>query len=95
MIFMRQMLAACAALAMTTLATSAIAADTPASLEGIHEGAEFQISRPASWNGGLVMFAHGYEGEGSARGTVVGTPLDSHLAHQVKRAAFLEKLCYN
>lgn len=81
MIFMRQTLAACAALAMTTLATSAIAADTPASLEGIHEGAEFQISRPASWNGGLVMFAHGYEGEGSARGTVVGTPLDSHLAH--------------
>ena len=48
-------------------------------LEGTHEGADFLISMPAKWNGGLVMFAHGYEGEGPGRGAVRGSPLASHL----------------
>jgi pimeloyl-ACP methyl ester carboxylesterase len=60
----------------------ATAADTPAALrEGIHEGADFQISMPTNWNGALVLFAHGYQGEGRAPGNVQGSPLNSHLTH--------------
>jgi len=33
-------------------------------LWGIHEGAGFRIEVPASWNGELVMYAHGYRGTG-------------------------------
>ena len=29
---------------------------------GIHEGAAYRIEVPAAWNGGLVMYAHGYRG---------------------------------
>jgi hypothetical protein len=47
--------------------------------EGSHGGADYEISMPASWNGGLVMFAHGYEGEGPAKGTVRASPLDFYL----------------
>jgi len=38
------------------------------------------VSVPGNWNGGLVMYAHGYEGEGPGRGTVQFSPLSSHLA---------------
>jgi pimeloyl-ACP methyl ester carboxylesterase len=31
---------------------------------GIHQGAGYRIEVPASWNGSLVMIAHGYAGEG-------------------------------
>jgi len=48
-------------------------------LEGTHEGADFLIAVPARWNGGLVMFAHGYEGEGDGRGSVRASPLSSQL----------------
>ena len=58
---------------------SAGAADPRAMREGTHEGAEFTISIPSSWNGGLVMYAHGYEGEGPGLGGVRASPLDFHL----------------
>jgi len=48
-------------------------------LEGTHEGADFLIGMPEKWNGGLVLFAHGYEGEGGGRGTVRGSPLSGQL----------------
>ena len=66
-----------------TLATGALAAaPTRATslLEGTHEGADFLIGMPDRWNGGLVLFAHGYEGEGDGRGSVRGSPLAGHLA---------------
>jgi len=47
--------------------------------EGVLGGAEYLISVPPNWNGGLVMFAHGYEGEGPGRGTVRPSPLDFYL----------------
>src|SRR5262245_25855845 len=47
--------------------------------EGSHGGANYTISMPPNWNGGLVMFAHGYEGEGPAKGTVRASPLDFYL----------------
>src|SRR5262245_59105356 len=37
----------------------------PISRRGIHNGAPYRIEVPAGWNGKLVVFAHGYEGEGS------------------------------
>lgn len=33
---------------------------------GVLEGAAYRIEVPANWNGRLVMYAHGYAGEGSA-----------------------------
>src|SRR5882724_8137058 len=44
--------------------------------------ATYTINVPPDWNGGLVMFAHGYEGEGSGNGTVRNSPLDAHLAER-------------
>ncbi|HSH99735.1 MAG TPA: hypothetical protein VLA02_03965 [Reyranella sp.] len=47
--------------------------------EGTHDGADFTISVPAHWTGGLVIYAHGYEGEVPGRGTVQVSPLGAHL----------------
>jgi pimeloyl-ACP methyl ester carboxylesterase len=58
-----------------------VGADAPTEREGTNDGADFEISVPANWNGGLVMFAHGYQGEGPAQGTVMSSPMHSHLAH--------------
>jgi hypothetical protein len=48
--------------------------------DGVIEGADYILSMPANWNGGLVMFAHGYEGEGKANGTARSSPLDFYLS---------------
>ena len=64
------------ALAAAVGAAPAGAADAPAVREGVLAGAEYVVSVPAGWNGGLVMFAHGYEGEGPGIGTVRASPLD-------------------
>jgi dienelactone hydrolase len=58
--------------------------ETPAAVtiaQGTHEGADFIIGMPlrTRWNGDLVMFAHGYEGEGPGRGTVNPPPLSGQL----------------
>jgi hypothetical protein len=74
-----------AVLALTLLAVvpsvdhSPRAADTLALREGVHEGAEYVIAMPARWNGGLVMFAHGYQREGPGRGSVQAAPSGDHL----------------
>jgi len=49
--------------------------------QGVLEGADFIIGMPARarWNGDLVMFAHGYDGEGPGRGTVRLPPLSGQL----------------
>jgi len=72
------------AAALTLVLTAALLAGpapaaAPTLHEGIHEGADFLISVPEHWNGKLVMFAHGYEGEGDGRGNVRGEPLAAHL----------------
>jgi pimeloyl-ACP methyl ester carboxylesterase len=61
---------------------SADAADPRAIREGTHRGAEYIISIPSPWNGGLVMYAHGYEGEGPGVGSVRASPLDFHLTER-------------
>jgi len=47
--------------------------------EGVHENAAYRYEVPARWNGGLVMFAHGYQGEGPGAGSVQTEPLDALL----------------
>jgi hypothetical protein len=69
--------------ALTLVATVLMAlsalAESAGQREGTHEGADFVISMPAKWTGGLVMFAHGYQGEGPAAGSVEVSPLAGHL----------------
>ena len=58
------------------------AADERVLREGSHKGADYIISMPPRWNGGFVIFAHGYEGEGPAKsmkGIVHRSPLDFYL----------------
>ena len=48
-------------------------------IEGRHEDADFLIGMPEQWNGGLVLFAHGYDGEGPGRGSLHGSPMSGYL----------------
>lgn len=51
------------AVALLLLAPVAMAADRPAgpiTEEGAIDGADFRIDIPENWNGGLLMYAHGY-----------------------------------
>ena len=48
------------------------------SLWGVHAGAGYRIEVPADWNGDLVLYAHGYRGEGLEL-TVSNPPIRSHL----------------
>ena len=61
---------------------SAGAAEAPGRYEGVLGNAPYLINVPPDWNGGLVMFAHGYQGEGSGKGMVRGSPLDQHLTER-------------
>jgi len=45
---------------------------------GVHRGAGYRIEVPADWNGSLVMWAHGFRGEGLEL-TVDNHPLRSYL----------------
>ena len=44
---------------------------------GVHEDAGYRIEVPANWNGALVMYAHGYRGEGAE--LTVSNPGDTQL----------------
>src|SRR5439155_6529209 len=61
---------------------SAGAAEAPGRYEGVLGNAPYLINVPPDWNGGLVMFAHGYQGEGAGKGMVRGSPLDQHLTER-------------
>jgi pimeloyl-ACP methyl ester carboxylesterase len=55
-------------------------ADDPIVLGGVLNGANYRISKPVDWNGGLVLFAHGSQDEGTGAGTISPEPLAAHLA---------------
>ena len=62
------------ALASDPTLPETLASDSgPISRRGTYEGGRYLIEVPAGWNGGLVLFAHGYDG-----GTF-DSPLTSHL----------------
>src|SRR4029453_11215249 len=67
------------ALALAGIAGAASAADAPTWREGRLGDADFVIGLPAKWNGGLVKFAHGYQGEGRGRGDVQSSPLGGQV----------------
>lgn len=48
---------------------------------GVHNGAGYRIEVPANWNGGLVVWAHGYRGTGLEL-TVDNHPLRAFLLQQ-------------
>jgi pimeloyl-ACP methyl ester carboxylesterase len=55
-------------------------ADGPIVLEGALNGANYRIYKPANWNGGLVLFAHGSQDEAPGPGAIGPEPLEAHLA---------------
>jgi len=61
------------------LPTAAFAVDPPGRYQGTLGESAYLINVPPDWNGGLVLFAHGYQGEGAGKGTVQSEPLDDHL----------------
>jgi hypothetical protein len=71
-----------AALFLLLGAELADAASAPGRYDGVPGSANYTINVPPGWNGGLVMFAHGYGGEGSGKGAVRSSPLDAHLAER-------------
>jgi len=78
-----RMLAIALTTAVLVLATTiARAADAPGRYQGKLGGSDYLISVPPDWNGGLVMFAHGYEGERSGAGRVRSSPLDAYLTRR-------------
>lgn len=53
------------------------------SLKGTHQDAGYLIDKPADWKGGgLVLFAHGYEGEGAGPGTLIPPTIANHLTRR-------------
>jgi pimeloyl-ACP methyl ester carboxylesterase len=72
----------CAALVLFLGAGLGDAADPPGHYQGALGGTPYLINVPPDWNGGLVMFAHGYEGEGSGAGMARSSPLDTHLSER-------------
>src|SRR6266478_2145924 len=77
-----RVLLAVVALALALTLRFADAAEPPGRYQGALAGAPYLISVPPDWNGGLVRFAHGYQGEGAGRGMVRGSPLDQHLTER-------------
>jgi pimeloyl-ACP methyl ester carboxylesterase len=47
-------------------------------LWGVHAGAGYRVEVPDAWNGDVVLYAHGYRGEGPEL-TVSNPPIRSHL----------------
>src|SRR5690242_18544561 len=88
---LRRRLMSCKHLLAAGFATAALAlvvagsdaAEAPGLHQGTLDGADYLISIPPEWGGGgLVMFAHGYEGEGGGPGNAHVSPFDSYLTHR-------------
>ena len=76
---MGQLPVAFAILVLALAARLAGAAEAPGRYQDVLGEAPYLIDVPPDWNGGLVIFAHGYQGEGSGPGFVHGEPLDAYL----------------
>jgi len=74
-----QLPVAFAILVLALAARLAGAAEAPGRYQDVLGEAPYLIDVPPDWNGGLVIFAHGYQGEGSGPGFVHGEPLDAYL----------------
>jgi pimeloyl-ACP methyl ester carboxylesterase len=61
-----------------------VRADIAGLITGNIDGADYMVSMPDKWNGGLILFAHGYEGEREGRGSLG----ESHLSAYFKRGNY-------
>ena len=61
--------------------TIARSAEPQGEYQGVLDDAQYLIAVPPEWNGGLVMFAHGYQGEGAGSGLASREPLDHYLTN--------------
>ena len=52
--------------AMAADASDTVVMSSTSRWAGVQGGAAYQVEVPANWNGKLVMYAHGYRGEGAA-----------------------------
>jgi hypothetical protein len=78
----RRVLAAAIAGLIVLFAFVADAAEALGRYEGVLGNAPYLINVPPDWNGGLVLFAHGYQGEGAGRGMAQPEPLGNHLTER-------------
>ena len=78
----RLLLTVLLALAVASSPPPVRSADGEIVREGVHENAPYRFEVPARWNGGLVVFAHGYQGEGPGPGSVQSEPLNTLLAER-------------
>jgi hypothetical protein len=79
----KQMLAASAAVVLVLAATAAHAAAPPGPIDetGTLNGAPYRIIVPATWNGGLVVLAHGFRDRADHPGEVDDTrPMDESFS---------------
>jgi pimeloyl-ACP methyl ester carboxylesterase len=54
-------------------------ADMTGLITGTIDGADYMISKPDNWNGGLILFAHGYEGEREGKGSLGESRLSAYF----------------
>ena len=66
---------------MAPAAGDAIDVATTSRWAGVLGGAGYRVEVPANWSGVLVMYAHGYRGEGSEL-TVSNPSIRRHLSNQ-------------
>jgi len=72
------MLRALAAVLVLLLAGPA-RADMTGLVTGNIDGADYMIGMPDQWNGGLILFAHGYEGERAGKGSLGESRLSAYF----------------
>jgi len=65
--------------ALALLACASIAAAETRRVDGALDGVAYEIAKPDDWNGDLVVYAHGYQGEGPGRGEVNIPEIDRHI----------------
>lgn len=64
-------------LALIVAHTAALA--EPRTVEGALDGVPYRMAKPDNWNGGLVLYAHGYQGEGPGLGDLNDPPIGRHI----------------
>ena len=65
--------------ALVLLVAGTARADMTGLVTGTVDGADYMIGMPDQWNGGLILFAHGYEGERDGKGSLGESRLSAYF----------------